>query len=46
VQLAGKDELAPLQAGQLYTLPSMQFLDNMLSDFNDARAAAGGSGMG
>ncbi|KAL4458850.1 hypothetical protein ABPG75_013715 [Micractinium tetrahymenae] len=48
-ELAGKDELAPLQAGQLYTLPSMQFLESMLSDFDAAKhggGAAGGSGMG
>lgn len=48
VQLAGKDELAPLQAGQLYTLPSMQFLESMLSDFDAAKSGGGaaGSGMG
>ena len=41
LQLAGKDEMAPLQAGQLYTLPSMQFLESMLSDF-DRQARPGG----
>lgn len=47
LQLAGKDELAPLQAGQLYTLPSMQFLESMLSDFDAAKHSGGaGSGMG
>ncbi|PRW60051.1 GATA transcription factor 12-like [Chlorella sorokiniana] len=40
-ELAGKDETAPLQSGQLYTLPSMQFLESMLSDFD--RQANGGA---
>ena len=44
-QLAAKDELAPLQAGQLYTLPSMQFLENMLSDF-DSRSGSNSGGAG
>ncbi|KAL4435934.1 hypothetical protein ABPG77_000696 [Micractinium sp. CCAP 211/92] len=45
-ELAGKDELAPLQAGQLYTLPSMQFLESMLSDFDAAKHGSGGAGGG
>lgn len=45
-QLAGKDELAPLQAGTLYTLPSMQFLESMLSDFEGSRAGAAASAPG
>lgn len=40
LQLAGKEELAPLQAGALYTLPSMQFLESMLSDFEGSRGGA------
>ena len=46
LQLAGREELAPLQAGQLYTLPSMQFLENMLSDFDSKTGSSGGSGSG
>lgn len=42
-QLAGKDETAPLQGGQLYTLPSMQFLESMLSDFDRQVGAVAGS---
>ena len=43
LQLAGKDETAPLQGGQLYTLPSMQFLESMLSDFDRQVGAVAGS---
>jgi hypothetical protein len=47
MQLAGKEDMPPLQGGQLYTLPSMQFLESMLSDFDRTGTSGGGDlGMG